>query len=167
MKTLVEFALLFASSAHAGQKRRDGRPYVMHPVEVSQIALKLYEKIVFIQPENFVQPQYDFMTRQMIQAVALLHDVAEDTKYSEAYICNQIRMHTAVPEYIAYQIFTALYNLNKNNYKTYKAYVIACRDFWLSNIPKRADLMHNLSDLEKGSLRDKYELALHILEFSE
>ena len=29
---------------------------------------------------------------------------------------------------------------------------------------KLADLEHNLSDLKKGSLRDKYQLTQHILE---
>lgn len=56
-----------ASEAHSGQKRRSGEPYIIHPVAVAQILADMC------------------MDADSICA-ALLHDVVEDTEYTEAQI---------------------------------------------------------------------------------
>jgi (p)ppGpp synthetase, RelA/SpoT family len=57
---LVEKAYLFANKAHAGQKRKSGEPYIVHPVSVANILVSLG------------------MDTESVVA-ALLHDVVEDT----------------------------------------------------------------------------------------
>ena len=63
----IKKAYELAQKAHKNQKRRSGEPYIMHPVAVAQILLKLG------------------MDNECIVA-ALLHDVVEDTEYDIDYI---------------------------------------------------------------------------------
>lgn len=56
MSTLLEVALRFANQRHRGQLRRDGRPYITHPIRVSEA-----------------------VNGEVAKVVALLHDVLEDT----------------------------------------------------------------------------------------
>lgn len=57
---IIEEAYLFANAAHAGQKRKSGEPYIVHPISVACILVELG------------------MDTECIVA-ALLHDVVEDT----------------------------------------------------------------------------------------
>jgi guanosine-3',5'-bis(diphosphate) 3'-pyrophosphohydrolase len=66
MEKTLEIVLALAEQAHEGQFRRDGKtPYIKHPLAVAQI-LKDY---------NF--------TKNTLLAAAFLHDVVEDTEYTE------------------------------------------------------------------------------------
>lgn len=59
----VEAARLLATHAHAGQVRRDGRPYIVHPEDVADRLARC----------GFPAP---------VVAAAWLHDVPEDTAYT-------------------------------------------------------------------------------------
>ncbi|QYF74981.1 bifunctional (p)ppGpp synthetase/guanosine-3',5'-bis(diphosphate) 3'-pyrophosphohydrolase [Cryobacterium sp. PAMC25264] len=61
--SIIERAYTAAESAHEGQKRRSGEPYITHPVAVAQILADLG-----IGPKTV--------------AAALLHDTVEDTDYT-------------------------------------------------------------------------------------
>jgi guanosine-3',5'-bis(diphosphate) 3'-pyrophosphohydrolase len=61
-RALVERAHAFAASAHDGQTRRSGDPYIVHPVAVATILTDLHLDCATI-------------------CAALLHDVAEDTEF--------------------------------------------------------------------------------------
>ena len=63
MKELYERAHAFAKRKHAGQLRKDGKPYVTHPEAVAAA--------------------FDFSAEKV---VAILHDVLEDTDATEAEI---------------------------------------------------------------------------------
>lgn len=56
---MYQRALKFIARKHAGQKRRNGNPYIIHPIRVSQEVHSIEEKVA-----------------------ALLHDVIEDTDTS-------------------------------------------------------------------------------------
>lgn len=63
-------ALVFASRAHAGQHRKDGRtPYINHPIEVMNLVV-----------QHCLNPDEDVLI------AALLHDVVEDTMITDAEI---------------------------------------------------------------------------------
>lgn len=64
---IIEKAYKLAESAHRNQRRRSGEPYIMHPVAVAKILMKLG------------------MDNECIVG-ALLHDVVEDTDYDLNYI---------------------------------------------------------------------------------
>lgn len=60
MGKIFDKAIVFAMNAHAGQKRKDGGEYILHPMEVATIV--------------------STMTRdEDLLAAALLHDTVEDT----------------------------------------------------------------------------------------
>ncbi len=62
-------AILFAQKAHDGQLRKDGKPYIIHPLSVGFILQSAgYSEDVII--------------------AGILHDVVEDTKYTEEDISN-------------------------------------------------------------------------------
>jgi GTP diphosphokinase / guanosine-3',5'-bis(diphosphate) 3'-diphosphatase len=61
-QALVDRAYRFAASAHDGQTRRSGDPYIVHPVAVATILTDLHLDCATI-------------------CAALLHDVAEDTEF--------------------------------------------------------------------------------------
>lgn len=70
--SLVEKALRIAVEAHQGQHRKgDNSPYIAHPV---MVALMLRER--------------GFSDR--VVAAALVHDVLEDTEYSEANLVTEL-----------------------------------------------------------------------------
>ena len=62
-RALIERAFARAASAHEGQLRKSGDPYITHPVAVTEILL-------------------DFGLDAPTLAAALLHDSVEDTNYS-------------------------------------------------------------------------------------
>ena len=66
---LIKKACEFSQKAHAGQKRKNGEPYFSHPLAVATIIIE----------------EWKFGDESTI-AAALLHDVAEDSKYIVADI---------------------------------------------------------------------------------
>ena len=66
----VKKALEFAKKAHAGQKRKSGEDYVIHPILVAAIT-------------SYFNNEEDVIT------AALLHDVVEDTPYTIYYIKDE------------------------------------------------------------------------------
>ncbi len=170
MKPILEFALEIATEAHKGQKRRDGKDYITHPIEVVSILESRY------MTQN-VEKNY------CILCAGALHDVEEDQGIAAQDIVDKFRVagyfEFASPQYV--NLLETLKLLNKNNYGSYFEYIKALilTDFEKQTLPnhalmktdvarrvKLADLTHNLSDLKPGSLRDKYELAKYILEKS-
>ena len=59
--SVLEQAIQFAVDAHAGQKRKDGSPFILHPLEDAAIVSTLTDDLEVI-------------------AAAVLHDTVEDTK---------------------------------------------------------------------------------------
>ena len=67
---IIKRAFQFANEAHKGIKRRSGEPYIMHPLAVARIVCK------------------DIGLGSTSICAALLHDVVEDTEYTEEDIAN-------------------------------------------------------------------------------
>ena len=61
---LTEKALIYAAMKHSGQTRKNGTPYIWHPIRVAQ---------------QLLDAGYD----EICQAAGLLHDVLEDTDATE------------------------------------------------------------------------------------
>lgn len=152
---IVNKAVESITEAHAGQTRWDGSPYVGHPIAVMKITFELIKN--------------EFLWEDMeteIAITALGHDL-EDTKWNgkEKEFVEYLEKLVS-PEHIDHRniVIKSLQILNKHNHKNYFEYIIACSCDNLARIVKMADLTHNLIDSKPGSLRDKYMLALHILE---
>jgi len=138
MYNLVEAAKEFATKAHQGQHRWDGKtPYITHPEAVA---------------DNVETPEE--------KAVAWLHDVVEDTKVT----LDDLR-EAGFPEEVVFGV-GAMTNPKREN--TYLEYLKTVMDNPIALNVKIADITHNMSTMPKEkkrqSLYAKYELALYILE---
>ena len=135
-------ALEIATKAHEGQKRRDGTPYINHPIAVSR-------------------PFLD----DMHKATAVLHDVIEDCGLVDGDLLSAGMPNEVVS---AVKLIT---RWSGENYFDFIQRV-ACRDSTEERLAdwmimamrvKVADLEHNMKTLEEGSMKDKYRFAHYLL----
>lgn len=133
--TLIEQAKVYATMAHEGQTRKDGKtPYITHPEAVSRMLDALDVHAV---------------------AAAWLHDVIEDT-YTTVDI-----LRATFPREVT-DIVELLTRREKETYRDYIMRIVQSEDKKAMRI-KLADLAHNMSTLEEGSMKDKYRFAQDIL----
>lgn len=123
-----------AREYHKGQKRFDGTDYITHLQGVVEILKKK-----------------GYSNEVLI--VGWLHDILEDTKIGEKKLT----------ELFGEEIFR-LVNILTRGDENYLLYVLRCSSTQRTKTVKLADLEHNLSNLKKGSLRDKYILAKYVME---
>lgn len=157
---LIDIALDVATKAHEGQTRWDKSPYINHPISVAEIVSEKYRQVTYTLPFN--QDHYDSLI-----VSSLNHDVIEDCVgwiNGEIELIDHIEKLYGQPLKTKREIVSALFNLNKHRHDGYLQFILSVNNNEIARIIKIADLTHNLSDLKKGSMRDKYELALHILE---
>jgi guanosine-3',5'-bis(diphosphate) 3'-pyrophosphohydrolase len=143
---LIAKAYEFAANAHAGQKRSSGEDYIIHPLNVASILVKLH------------------MDLHSIMA-GLLHDVVEDCDVSE----DEIEEHFG-PEVAA--IVVGLTKISKINFKTkeesqaenFRKMVVAMAKDIRIIIVKLADRMHNMRTLQYVSERKQHKVAQETLD---
>ncbi len=150
MKTIRDICYEIALKAHQGQYRSDGKEYITHPLAVEELFMGYNPKYL------------GYFDTDIIRGLCLVHDVPEDTSVSEEDIENYLADMGIDAKRI--DIFIeALRVLNKNNHDDYCFYILACKRNPYSSIVKGLDLKHNMSDLPKGTRKDKYRLAEQIL----
>lgn len=133
--SLSDRAMWIADQAHRGQFRRDGNPYVSHPNRVAK-SLSRDDEVV----------------------VAYLHDVVEDTDVT----LDQLRKFGFTEVQIE-----AIDSVTKRGGESYLDFVLRAKENPIGRRVKIADIKDNSSDLNdpsKKHLREKYQLALWILE---
>ena len=111
---MLELALSIATKAHRGQFDKAGIDYIAHPI--------------------FVASQVD---SEEEKAVALLHDVIEDSSVTAEELLN-----AGLPE----TVVTAVQILSKKKGQDYQTYLKTVKSNPLARAVKLADLKHN-SDL--------------------
>ena len=140
---LVQLAYEVAEKAHKGQTLKDKvTPYITHPVAVCGL----------VEPTCLM---YGFDFAPELEPVGLLHDVLEDTSYTEA------DMRVAFGDTITNAV-VALTKKPGQSYDTYLSQVMSNR---IAAIVKLADLRHN-SDVTrskdtKPETIAKYHRAYH------
>lgn len=126
-----------ATSAHAGQFRRDGvTPYIRHPERVA-------EMVAFLHPGN---------TNAII--AAFLHDVLEDSDYTEAEL-----LYSGIPA----EAVQAVSILTKEDGERYSDYLKRVKGNEIAKIVKLADMTANLSDDPTPRQVAKYKKGLQFL----
>ena len=156
---LLKKATEFATMAHKGQMRWDKSPYIAHPIEVSEIGERRY---IYLFRNQYKTAQTD----EEIESVKIVcrgHDIEEDTKYTAKQYIDHLLLN-GLEERRAAGILEALDRLNKNHYTNYLDFVMGASESLFSRIGKWSDITHNLQNLTKGSMKDKYLLARYILE---
>ena len=133
----VELAEQIAREVHKGQKRTIGR------------------KEDYIEHPKRVASHF---IMEELKVIAWLHDVLEDSEISLQYL---------VDRGIDYNLCLIVNILTKNRYEDYLTYILRVKNHEKSRIIKIEDIKDNLVNLKEGSLRDKYLLALHILEMEK
>ena len=115
---MLELALSIAMEAHRGQFDKAGVDYIEHPLYVASLVCTEDEK-----------------------AVALLHDVIEDSPFTAEEL-----LLAGLPE----TVVTAVQVLSKKNGQDYQTYLETVKSNPLARVVKLADLKHN-SDLSRLS----------------
>jgi guanosine-3',5'-bis(diphosphate) 3'-pyrophosphohydrolase len=142
----VESALAFSRTAHQGQLRQSGAPYVTHPIAVARILTPLH------------------LDAQAIIA-ALLHDVAEDTHISIEQIAEQFGKPVA-------ELVDGLSKLDKLKFDTVvdaqaenfrKMLMAMARDVRVILI-KLADRLHNMRTLDSVSKEKSRRIARETMD---
>ena len=139
---LTKKAALTAYHAHLGQFDKGGMPYIFHPYHLAET-----------------------MPDEITAAVALLHDVVEDTGITFEKLCQE-----GFPE----EVLIPLKLLTRQPNEDYFEYIDRIKDNTAARHVKIADLRHN-SDMsrldssdEKAVRRlEKYKKALKILTEAE
>ena len=122
-QSMVDLALSIARQAHEGQLDKAGVDYIEHPI--------------------YVASQVD---TEEEKAVALLHDVIEDSSVTAEELLN-----AGLPE----TVVTAIQILSKKKGQDYQTYLENVKSNSLARVVKLADLKHN-SDLSRlSSVTDK------------
>lgn len=138
----IKLAEEIAHEAHEGQVRSfgpdGGLPYVVHCERVAK-AVGVHS--------------------QVLEAVAWLHDVLEDTRVTSVELLNRG---------VSPSVVSLVQMLTHKPDERYVDYILRVRDGGhLTTLVKRYDIADNLSGLNDKThkqRRDKYELALAILE---
>jgi|SRR5690606_9138301 len=127
---LITQALAHAARAHRGQRDKRGRPYIRHVTEVSAAV--------------------DHEGTHAI-AVALLHDVLEDTNDTDL---------SAYPK----QVQEAIHAITRQEVETYDAYIERVAQNPLARTVKLADLRLNHATAPNDNLKERYARAIRRLE---
>lgn len=142
----LQNAYLFSKSAHSGQFRKSGEPYISHPLAVASILGKLR-----LDPQTLT--------------AALLHDVMEDTHVSKTEISNRFGKPVA-------ELVDGVSKLDKIEFQTQadaqaenfrKMLLAMARDVRVILI-KLADRLHNMRTLEAMRLEKRRRIARETME---
>jgi len=151
----IEKAAEFAEKAHQGQKRKDDKPYFSHVEAVAEIVRMDWFTLIPHEAQDNWNKHKDHVV-----AAAYLHDVIEDCGITKQQLIDE-----------GFSIMTAeiVDELSKKQGETYFDFIMRIHDggpFRTGMVAvKLADLRHNMSDLNEGSLKDKYRFAEYILSF--
>lgn len=151
----IQTAAEYAEQKHRGQKRKDGKPYFTHVEAVANIvAMDWFTLIPREAQDNWNK------CKDQVVAAAYLHDVIEDCNVTKQDLLDAgISVMTA-------EIVDALSKRPGENYFDFIMRIHDGGPFRAGMVAvKLADLQHNMSDLNEGSLKDKYRLSQYILSY--
>ena len=144
-KDLVRLAYEFAQEAHQGQKRKNGEPYINHPLDTA-ITLARYH-----------------LDQDTIIA-GLLHDVPEDTEKTLDDVRKQFGGNAA-------KLVEGITKLGKLKYRGMERYTENLRKMFVAMAAdirvifiKFADRLHNLKTLDALPSEKRERIALETLE---
>lgn len=144
-QALIIQALDFAHTAHHGQKRKSGEPYVNHVQATAEILADLHADAVTI-------------------TAGLLHDVLEDTPVSEETLCETFGDEVTT-------LVKGVTKLGHLKYQGVQRYSESLRKFFIASAHdirvvaiKLADRLHNMKTLEHIEPRKQQRIALETLE---
>lgn len=159
MSSLIDKALKIAYKAHKGQKCKGGADYITHPLAVRELAIKNYEKIMYLN-ESFKNDVLYFGKdyKEEVEIVSILHDAVED---------SDLTLDDLRKEGFSEIIIQAVDSVTEREGETYFEKVLRAKANSIGRLVKYADITHNSSTLKRKKNKhkyDKYLLAKYILE---
>lgn len=139
------------TQAHKGQFRKNsGVPYVEHVKAVAKYAEGLLMEHIY-RYEGRAATLRELLS---IYIVGLGHDLLEDTKVTYEEIELEFGGDIAL----------LIGMLTKKKGESYLTAILRAKSRLFTRLTKIADNTHNMSDLQEGTLKDKYRLSKYILE---
>ena len=145
---IITKAFNFANQAHKGIKRRSGEPYIMHPIAVASIVCN------------------EIGLGSTSICAALLHDVVEDTKFTEEDIRREFGDEVALLvdgvtkltqlDYVADKVEVQAENLRK-------MFLAMAKDIRVILI-KLADRLHNMRTMQYQTPKKQKEKSRETLD---
>lgn len=187
---IVEKVECLSAEIHKGQLRKYSKTlYIEHPRTVRFICRKLSNLIINVEAvdnhldvENLVpivwraaksskifanNSKQDWKTilTTILDCVSLLHDAEEDhpDKFTATNLYKILSDCEDYNNFLVSYIVEALTLLKKDNNHDYFEYLELLKKNPFATLVKLADLQHNKSDLQAGTLFDKYMLAEYFL----
>ena len=153
---MIEKARKLAYSAHKGQTRWGGEPFIVHPKGVVE---KLRDKNIpnrlWTMGENVYLEE---VRKHDFYIVAWLHDVVEDTGYTLGDLLDMG---------FDYYIVQAVDAITRREDEDYREYILRVKKDEIAREVKIADIEHNLESFntkKNKSRADKYRLAIEVLK---
>jgi len=140
-KAMIEKAFHFAWDAHRGVRRKSGEPYIIHPIEVAEIAAK----------------EIGLGTKSIVSA--LLHDVVEDTDYTVEDIAHHFGDKVAAIVDGLTKISGAFNKQTSMQAENFRKMLLTLSDDIRVIILKIADRLHNMRTLSSMPLRKQMKIA--------
>ena len=137
-----------AQLAHLNQTRRDGRPYIVHPLEVLRIVRQFY-------PDD-----------RRTQLVAVLHDAMEDGIENFGSL-DELESHvigSISDQAEAEAVLDVVRLLTHSSSQSYVGYVVGLLGHRTALRVKLADMLNNLSESPSPNQLKKYAAAIRRLE---
>ena len=146
---LVKKAYEFAALAHKDARRKSGEPYIFHPIAVAIIVAK----------------EIGMGTTSIVSA--LLHDVVEDTEYTEEYICEEFgpkvaRVVKGLTKLDGMDFQNTIESLQAENFRKI---VNTMGDDIRVILVKIADRLHNMRTLGSMQHHKQLKIASETLSF--
>ena len=136
----------FAKDAHKGQKRKSGRDYIMHPVEVAIILAEIQQDVSTI-------------------AAGLLHDTLEDTPVTKERISDVFGEDTAHLVEGVTKLGKVYFGTNQEaQAENYRKLFLAMAEDLRVVIIKLADRLHNMRTLSFLSEEKQQRIARETLD---
>lgn len=135
----LERAIEIAYEAHAGQTRRDGKPYVSHPLAVKEALEADGESVE-------------------VQIIGVLHDVPED--------CEDWPLERLAEEGFSETVLETLGLLKREKGEDYDEYAERIARHALARRVKTKDMKHNRGDNPTPEQKERYTrwIARYVLE---
>lgn len=139
---VITKAFNFAKQAHKGVRRRSGEPYILHPIAVAQIVCE------------------EIGLGSTSIAAALLHDVEEDTDYTNEDLCNLFGQKVGNIVEGLTKISGGIFGETASaQAETFKKLLLTMSDDVRVILIKIADRLHNMRTLSSMHPRKQYKIA--------
>lgn len=162
---MIEKARKLAYSAHKGQTRWGGEPFIVHPKGVVE---KLRDSDIYY-IEGVGGHYYSYAPthpssqlsedgKHDLYVVGWLHDVVEDTEYTLGDLLDLG---------FGYHIVEAVDAITRRDEEDYREYILRVKKNVIARQVKMADIGHNLESFntkKNKSRADKYKLAIEVLK---